>query len=50
MRTWILVVCAVLVLLIAPFSPVQLSFTDSDSMQPTINPGDGFVVVATGNY
>lgn len=45
---WLPIILA-LALFIAPASsPVQLSYVTSDSMEPTLHPGDGYVLVPAG--
>jgi signal peptidase len=50
LRTVIVVLVACLALLLAApaVSPVQLSYVTSDSMEPTLATGDGYVLVSTG--
>jgi signal peptidase len=49
-RRILAIVAAVLVLLVAapPPSPVHLSYVTSDSMEPTLHPGDAYVVTSFG--
>ncbi|MFB6187483.1 MAG: signal peptidase I, partial [Halobacteriaceae archaeon] len=49
MRKLLLLFLLLLLLLIAPvWAPVHLSYVYSDSMAPTINEGDGYILVPAG--
>lgn len=48
-RALALVVIGGLLLLVLPSAPVQLSYVYSDSMEPTISEGNGYVVVPAGD-
>jgi len=47
---WLAAVAALALLVAPPPSPVHLSYATSDSMEPAIEEGDGYLLVSTGNY
>lgn len=47
MTRWV-PLAALAALLLVPGSPVQLSYVDSGSMEPTLHPGDGYLLVPAG--
>jgi len=47
---WLLAVAALALLVAPPPSPVHLSYATSDSMEPAVGQGDGYLLVSTGEY
>jgi signal peptidase len=47
---WLAAVAALALLVAPPPSPVHLSYATSDSMEPAIDEGDGYLLVSTGDY